>query len=407
MNFIKRVFEGKSDEGIHLQFQKFSRGEFRNRALIKARRTGEKYTIITTAEFANEMVKIVAHELGSNKRNVSGAIVSTNVSSAGDLDAIVSYLPATNLSEGLHNVAINVTDNAGRKSSVLWEFNISVNPLFDFQIYSPMNVIYNDRKIAFNISASEKVDFMEYKNLNDRNPKWKKLCSDCEKYGFSHKRTKIFSDGGHNLSIRATDYYGQVKEENFSIFIDSKNPKLSKTEPRKNAITNGSDFYIKFQEENPTNLTLYFNETYDVDLENECNFDGRYYECNLEINLTDYDGDEIEYWANLTDIAGNSDESKLTNVKVDTTSPMWNDFNFTVDGRRGEFFFNVTEENFDEINYIDFSDSRPKEKRLCSRLKDGVCEKKKSFSSGNHNLTITILDEAGNSYRETDFNFVV
>ena len=348
---------------------------------------------------------------GINKSTIQilldGAIVSTNVSSAGDLDAIVNYLPVTNLSEGLHNVAINVTDNAGRKSSVLWEFNISINPLFDFQIYSPMNVIYNDRKIAFNISASEKVDFMEYKNLNDRNPKWKKLCSDCEEYGFSHKRTKIFSDGEHNLSIRATDYYGQVKEENFSIFIDSKNPKLSKTEPRKNAITNGSDFYIKFQEENPVNLTLYFNGTYDVDLGNECVFDGRYYECNLEINLTDYDGDEIEYWANLTDIAGNSDESRLTSVKVDTTAPMWNDFNFTVDGRRGEFFFNVTEENFDEINYIDFSDSRPKEKRLCSRLKDGVCEKKKSFSSGNHNLTITILDEAGNSYRETDFNFVV
>ena len=59
MNFIKKVFEKRADENVHLQFQKFSRGEFQNRALIKARRTGKKFTITTSAEFANEMVRDV------------------------------------------------------------------------------------------------------------------------------------------------------------------------------------------------------------------------------------------------------------------------------------------------------------------------------------------------------------
>lgn len=78
MNFIKNIFDGKEDEYIHLQFQKFSKGEFRNRALIRARRTGNKYTITTTPEFANEMVKTVAEKLGDKKTAVTGAIISTN-----------------------------------------------------------------------------------------------------------------------------------------------------------------------------------------------------------------------------------------------------------------------------------------------------------------------------------------
>lgn len=78
MNFIKKICDGEADENAHMQFQKFSKGEFRNRALIKARRTGTKYTITTSAEFANEMVKTVAEKLGNEKTIVTGAIVSTN-----------------------------------------------------------------------------------------------------------------------------------------------------------------------------------------------------------------------------------------------------------------------------------------------------------------------------------------
>ena len=77
MNFIKKVFSGKVDNETHLQFQKFSRGEFRDRALIKAKRQGNGFSISTGSEFANELVKTVAEKLGSNKTKVTGAIVST------------------------------------------------------------------------------------------------------------------------------------------------------------------------------------------------------------------------------------------------------------------------------------------------------------------------------------------
>ena len=78
MNFIKKIFEGKSDGLVHLQFQKFSRGEFKNRAVVKVKSSGEKYTISTTSEFANEFVRALAERLGMGKTKVTGVVVSTS-----------------------------------------------------------------------------------------------------------------------------------------------------------------------------------------------------------------------------------------------------------------------------------------------------------------------------------------
>jgi len=85
MNFIKKVFEGNSDESIHLHFQKFSKGEFRDRALIEAKNSKGKYTIKTSSEFANELVRDVAEKLGDDKTKITGAIVSTQ-DLTGELD---------------------------------------------------------------------------------------------------------------------------------------------------------------------------------------------------------------------------------------------------------------------------------------------------------------------------------
>ncbi len=77
MNFIKKVWDGRIDDIVHQQFQKFSRGEFRDRALIKVKRVKDKYTISTGNEFANDFVRILAGKLGDRKTSVTGAIVST------------------------------------------------------------------------------------------------------------------------------------------------------------------------------------------------------------------------------------------------------------------------------------------------------------------------------------------
>jgi hypothetical protein len=75
-SFIKKIFEKKQDEWTHVQFQKFSRGEFRDRAMFRIKNSAGKYTIDTTAEYARELVKMMGEKLGERKSHVNGALVS-------------------------------------------------------------------------------------------------------------------------------------------------------------------------------------------------------------------------------------------------------------------------------------------------------------------------------------------
>jgi len=77
MNFIKKIFEKKIDENVHFQFQKFSRGEFKNKAIIKAKQSKGIFTINTSYEFANEFARLISEKLSERKAKVTGAIIST------------------------------------------------------------------------------------------------------------------------------------------------------------------------------------------------------------------------------------------------------------------------------------------------------------------------------------------
>jgi len=60
-----------------LQFQKFSRGSFNDKALIKVSKTAKGFSLATGAEYANELVRAVAEKLSSSKARVTGAMIST------------------------------------------------------------------------------------------------------------------------------------------------------------------------------------------------------------------------------------------------------------------------------------------------------------------------------------------
>ncbi|MEK6935796.1 MAG: hypothetical protein AABW67_03340 [Nanoarchaeota archaeon] len=75
-SFIKKIFEKKEDGLVHSQFIKFSRGEFNDRAMIRAKNIAGKFTITTTSEYAKELVMTFAEKLGDNKTQVTGALMS-------------------------------------------------------------------------------------------------------------------------------------------------------------------------------------------------------------------------------------------------------------------------------------------------------------------------------------------
>ncbi len=78
MNFIKKISDKNFDELVHLQFQRFSKGEFKDRAILKVKKSKDKFTINSSPEFANEMVLILSKKLGDKITKVTGAIVSTS-----------------------------------------------------------------------------------------------------------------------------------------------------------------------------------------------------------------------------------------------------------------------------------------------------------------------------------------
>jgi hypothetical protein len=84
--FTKKLFDGTSDKFVHLQFQKYSRGEFKNKAMIIAKsQVGGKFSINTTTEYANELVRFLAEKLGGEITHVTGIVVSTR-DLTGELD---------------------------------------------------------------------------------------------------------------------------------------------------------------------------------------------------------------------------------------------------------------------------------------------------------------------------------
>jgi len=362
---------------------------------------------------------------------LNGVEVDPDVVDADTIDMTASYTPDFDLVEGIHNVSVYVEDNAGRSSELVWEFEIVLTGIFDINIHSPIDgVIYDSKRVLFNLTTSEDVVKIEYIDWNLNRPRWKTLCRNCDKYGLKRKKTKNFKDGDNSISIRATDEFGFARTEDFSFFIDSKKPKISRTYPRRNALTNGDEFRVKYTETNLEGVKLFYGikemagiveDIRNVSLEN-CSA-GRNQECAIKLGLAeldDFNGEWIVYWFEVEDSI-NVVQSKEVKVEVDNVAPVLNNDN-PVGGENGSFWyqgvdrksryiyfsFNVTEENFDEVGYT-YIDSRGKERtrRLCSRLKDGICETKKSFRKGYYELNLLISDDAGNKISTAPVNFTI
>ena len=272
----------------------------------------------------------------------------------------------------------------------------------ELTINSPANnKVYLSTSVLFDVKSNEPCTLYYIDNLNGRG-RWKRACSDCREYS----RNRRFEEGLNDITIKCVDDSGNKAEVRKVFRVDSKEPKITKTEPV-SGFANGI-FKAEFTEDNPASLILNYG-TYSItrkkplNLSLDCYQDAGKSYCDTAVNLKEFDDKEIDYWFELKDIANQLTSSKHVGLQVDTTLPVLNNpasFWQQGAGRDGKyvyFKFNVTEKNFDEILYYDSSDSSPRWKRLCGRLKEGICETKKSFRGGNHIVDVKIADEAGNS----------
>ena len=75
-NAIRKIFSGKVDDEVHSDFLKFSRGVFENRYLLEGKKQKDKWSVKTSAEFVNFLVRRCLEKI-SGKVKVTGAIICT------------------------------------------------------------------------------------------------------------------------------------------------------------------------------------------------------------------------------------------------------------------------------------------------------------------------------------------
>lgn len=337
---------------------------------------------------------------------VDGVLEEADVRNSGSLDKIVEL--ELDLGAGEHEVKIIAADNAGRISERTWTFLIEGGTAeLDLEVYSPQNEIYDERKVQFNLSVSEEVEEIVYVDNSENRPRERVLCKNCESYGFDKAKFKNFKDGENNVTFIARDG-GRETQAEITFIVDSKAPAIGKTSPTR-GFANGV-FDLEFREANPEKLMFVIGNAESgfteemVNMTEICESAGEEYECSVEVNLSEFDGEEVSYFFELTDITNKTDKSRERELGVDVTKPEFSFVNYTVDRRKVQFEIGVNETNFDEITYTDLAEG--KEKRLCSKLSDGVCKTTKSFRPGEYNMTLTAYDDAGN-FDEEEISFVV
>jgi len=327
---------------------------------------------------------------------VDGIPVTPDINPADAIDYTLSYTPVSDLSLGSHTVYVYVEDNAGRVSELTWEFDIQTTTAFSMAVESPENKVYGNRRIPVIVSLDSDVELLGYQ---DNGGRWRRLCRNCDGYD----RTKSFREGEHELVIRATDEFGWTKEETINFEVDSRKPRISRIEPKRKSTTNGENFKVKYTENNLNNVEVSINDGVDTATYGLIGCEaGRNKECSTILDLSNYDGQWISYWFNVSDSV-NTVSSRVYTVKVDTTDPILivnePDQGVTY-GRRVPFNLDVTNE---KVRIIEYQDNLGRWRRLCSRCDE--YDRTKSFRRGSHVVNIRAVDYAGNIDQETiNFN---
>ena len=239
---------------------------------------------------------------------------------------------------------------------------------------------------------------------------WKKLCDNV----VSCDKSVSFSEGAHSITVKAVDKYGNEGTIGRSFSIDSQKPKIYKTLPKK-GFSDGK-FSVEFKEANPKSLILYYGtktKAFDLNqLSSKCSesnsgSSGKTV-CEIEADVAEFDGQTIQYWFELTDVADSIASSKKISVQVDNTAPkLLNPDNFWTQGtgKSNKYIYvsMLVEEN--NLDYVKYSDSLGSStlKTVCSTLKSGgKCEKKLTFTKkGVHDVEFVLMDEAGHATTKT------
>jgi hypothetical protein len=266
------------------------------------------------------------------------------------------------------------------------------------KILSPEAKIYNKKSLSFTVNCEmppwQIYSFVNGETLNT-------LCINCGHYS----QTKYFGEGNNVLTIAATNSLHMFHTHTVSFFVDSILPRINSVVPT-NGYSSGI-FNITYNEANLVKVELHYRKlgtsSYETFVKTDCPVGSA--KCSLQPDLSHYDGQLIELYFTLEDIAGNRMDSPVYLVHIDISTPKltiktpFNDIYSTY-----WILFNLSADEKVEFGYIDHSATRPLYVKLTSSSL--TYNTKFSFVDGRHDITIYARDQAGNT-DSMDVSFLV
>lgn len=104
---IKKIFDGKFDEEVHISFLKFGRGEYRDKYLLEGKKQAKDWSIKGGSEFANFFVRRGMEKV-NGPINTKGVIVSTK----NLVDEIPFEIKKTSNFQGVRKMVVDTTLNS-------------------------------------------------------------------------------------------------------------------------------------------------------------------------------------------------------------------------------------------------------------------------------------------------------
>lgn len=251
---------------------------------------------------------------------------------------------------------------------------------------------YDSRRVGFNLTSDFNYQYIKYINKAFRNPREHLLCRNCDEYGTSRLRTKSLREGENDLVFIGINGEESCQSE-ISLFVDSRKPRISKQLPFHGKYCNG-EFTVRYTEAFPRNVTLHYNGK--SESKEDCP-SGSGAECTLTIDISQMEGEIIEYYFEVEDRFRSTEYRKVYSCTVDTEPPEITYIKLMPSGNY--LYFNITlSERARYLKYIVNSDLRPRERNLCLRCDEyGFSRiKRKGALPGLHNITFITIDEAGN-----------
>jgi len=151
--------------------------------------------------------------VSSVEMRVDGGIVTPDsVTETG-----VSYIPATDLSEGLHTVTVNVSDTAGNPSSTSWSFTVDVTePTIEFVDPHENNTEVSVNYVNVTVNVTDNFDLTQavgilWWNETETEPMTKIMYALNNKSQFYFKKTNL-ANGDYTYKVYANDTAGNMGE---------------------------------------------------------------------------------------------------------------------------------------------------------------------------------------------------